>query len=83
MNAASTLYFFNVVKASETVHDFEGTELSCLEDARSEAIEDARALMSVAVLEGRDISSHRIEICDEAGNVLLVVPFRDALTRDD
>jgi hypothetical protein len=76
-------YFFDMVSASGTVHDFEGTELPCLEEACIEAIEDARFLMSAAVLEGRDISSRCIEICNEARDVLLVVPFRDALTRDD
>ncbi|WP_432442949.1 DUF6894 family protein [Rhizobium laguerreae] len=50
----------------------EGTELPSLEQAREEATEDARALMSDAILLGQDISSRRLEICNEAGDALLI-----------
>lgn len=73
-------FFFNLV-GSETVRDIEGTELKSLEAARSEAVEHARAIMSDAVLAGFDVSERRIEIHDEAGTLLLVVPFLDALTK--
>lgn len=73
-------FFFNLV-GSETVRDIEGTELKSLEAARSEAVEDARAIMSDAVLAGFDVSGRRIEIHDESGTLLLVVPFVDALTK--
>lgn len=76
-------YYFNVISASGALNDDEGTELQSLEEARLEALEDARFLMSAAVLEGRDISNRHIEICNEARDVLLAVPFRDALSRDD
>jgi len=83
MTDASMRYHFNVISASGTLNDREGSELPSLADARREAIEDARFLMSAAVLEGRDISGRSIEICNEAGDVLLVVPFSEALTRGD
>ncbi|MFN7024645.1 MAG: DUF6894 family protein [Pseudorhizobium sp.] len=82
MIATQMRYYFNLPSAAGTVHDYEGTELSTLEDARREAIEDARVLMSTAMLEGRDISARSIEICNRDGEVLLTVAFRDAITPD-
>lgn len=83
MNTTNRRYHFNIVAASETLRDLEGTALPSLEAARAYAIDDARALMSIAVLEGRDISGRRIEVTNESGDVLLVVPFHEALTRED
>ncbi|MBY3266868.1 hypothetical protein HFO15_35515 [Rhizobium laguerreae] len=72
-------YYFNIIAGDGFRQDFEGTELPSLEDAKAEAIEDARALMSDAILLGQDISSRRLEICNEAGDVLLTVLFKDAI----
>jgi len=77
------IYYFNVMSASDIVMDFEGTDLPDIATARTEAIEDGRELMSNAVLEGRDIASRRIEICDEAGDVLLTVAFSEAIRQFD
>jgi hypothetical protein len=76
-------YFFNVVLATETVRDEEGSNLLDLDTAHDEAIKDARSLMSDAILEGRDISSRFIQIAGEDGEVLLVVPFRMAVASCD
>jgi hypothetical protein len=46
-------------------------------------VKDARALMSDAVLEGRDISRRTIHICNEQGDVVALVPFTSALTSSD
>ncbi|WP_430252295.1 DUF6894 family protein [Neorhizobium sp. DAR64860/K0K1] len=73
-------FFFNLV-GSETVYDSEGTELSSLEAARCEAIEDARAIMSDAIRAGFDVSERRVEICDESGDVVAVMPFANAVSR--
>ncbi|MBY3088368.1 hypothetical protein HFO63_27845 [Rhizobium laguerreae] len=72
-------YYFNIIAGDGFRQDLEGTELPSLEDAKAEAIEDARALMSGAILLGQDISSRRLEICNEAGDVLLTVLFKDAI----
>ncbi|WP_261322830.1 DUF6894 family protein [Rhizobium leguminosarum] len=72
-------YYFNIIAGDGFRQDLEGTELPSLEDAKAEAIEDARALMSDAILLGQDISSRRLEICNEAGDVLLTVLFKDAI----
>lgn len=76
-------YFFHHLKKAGPVRDLEGTDLPDLEHARAEAILDARTLMSDAIREGWDISSRSIQITDEQGNVLLVIPFVDTVTRED
>jgi hypothetical protein len=48
--------------ASGPLVDFEGTELTDLEQARAEAIADARALMSTAMIDGHTIFGRSIEI---------------------
>jgi uncharacterized protein YbcI len=76
-------FYFSVITTAEKIVDEEGTELPDLDAARAEAIEDARTLMSDAILGGRDISDRSIEISNESGEVLMVVPFADAVSRLD
>lgn len=76
-------YYFHVAGTTSYVLDNEGTELASLADARCEAVEDARTLMSNAILNGRDISGRSIEICDDSGAVLLRLPLSDAFSRED
>jgi len=71
-------YFFNIVTKDGVREDLDGTDLPGLEQAREEAVKDARSLMSGAILVGQDISSRRMEICNEAGDVLLTLKFVDA-----
>jgi hypothetical protein len=80
---ANTRYYFNVISSSSSVIDIEGVELSSLEEARDEALEDARFLMSAAILEGLDISARHIEVCNETGDVLMRIPFTAAYTVSD
>jgi hypothetical protein len=72
-------FYFNVIAQDGKRRDFEGSDLADLEQARLEALDDARALMSDAIRLGQDISSRRVEICNEAGDILLKVPFADAI----
>jgi hypothetical protein len=55
-------FYFNIITASGPLVDFEGTELTDLEQARAEAIADARALMSTAMIDGHTIFGRSIEI---------------------
>lgn len=77
-------YFFNVRSRSDLVSDHEGTELASLEEARLEAILDARAAMSRAILQGQDVSRrYVIEIVDASGTLLLSVPYTVAVAPDE
>ncbi|AGS25741.1 DUF6894 family protein [Rhizobium etli] len=58
----------NVVSDNATVVDPEGSQLATIEDAGREAVQDSRALISQAVLSGKDISARKI--CDEQGTLL-------------
>lgn len=79
MGQEMPIFYFNIVSASGTIADVEGTELATLEDAKREAIRDARALMSQAVLSGKDISAREVRVCGDDGGVLLIVPFTEAI----
>jgi uncharacterized protein YjbI with pentapeptide repeats len=76
-------YFFHTVAGDGRREDFEGSDLQDLEQARLKAIKDARAMMSDAILDGRDISSRHMEVCNELGKILLKVRFRDAVTGEE
>jgi hypothetical protein len=74
-------FYFNILSEAGLVEDLEGTELPDLEAARLEAIEDARQLMSDAVRIGYDIAARSVEVRNEAGEMVLLVPFAEALKR--
>ncbi len=70
-------YYFHLINDMD-VADFQGVELSNLEDARSEAVHQARGMIGeMTKTEGRIVLSHRIDIEDEEGRVLDSVVFRD------
>ena len=60
--------------------DDEGQELASLEHARQIALQGARSLMSADVTEGMLDLRGQIEIADEQGRPVGVVPFRDAVS---
>jgi hypothetical protein len=74
-------FYFNILSEAGSLDDWEGTELPDLAAARIEAVHDARALMSSAVLLGYDIASRSVEIRNETGDILLVLPFSEAVKR--
>jgi hypothetical protein len=59
--------------------DEEGEEANNLAAAHLKAIDYARDLASAAVRQGRLDLSHRIDIEDDAGKVLLTVKFADVI----
>jgi len=74
-------FYFNIRSEAGLLEDMEGTELPDLEAARVEAIEDARQLMSDAVRIGFDIASRSVEVRNEGGELVLFVPFAEAISR--
>ncbi|NHT78579.1 hypothetical protein G8E10_23020 [Rhizobiaceae bacterium CRRU44] len=77
------IFHLNISTRTTVIPDEEGSELADLDAARREAIMDARALMSAAILQGRDISHRQIEICDADGDLLMEVPFSEAYELGD
>ncbi|KAA0970374.1 hypothetical protein FPY71_07590 [Aureimonas fodinaquatilis] len=73
-------YHLNICCGDNVIVDLEGSELENLEKAQSEAVADARDMMSRAILDGRDLSSnHWIEIMDEHGQLVATVHFADTI----
>ena len=68
-------FYFHVHEASGSVLDEDGRELRDLEIVRSEAVKGIRSILCADIAEGRLDLRSRIEITDEAGSVVLVVPF--------
>jgi hypothetical protein len=71
-------YFFHVLNDIDA-KDEEGLELDNLAMAHLKAIESARELASASVRQGRLDLKHRIDVEDEAGEVLVSVTFAEAV----
>jgi hypothetical protein len=72
-------YFFHLYNDVHTM-DEEGRILPDLAAARANAIKEARELMLETVAEGRINFSHRIDIAEEAGEIVASVTFGEAVT---
>jgi hypothetical protein len=78
-----TRYHINVFDDVEVI-DEEGVELPDLAAAKARGIRGGRAMMADHVKAGRPLRLfHRIEIVDEGGKVLTVIPFRELITLED
>jgi hypothetical protein len=72
-------YYFHVTNSTGFVKDEEGRELSSIEAARREGVSDIRSILSEEVKLGRlDLRGH-IEITNEEGTVVSLLPFEDAI----
>jgi len=72
-------YFLNINNGGGYSADPEGQELENLDAAREAAIEGVRSIVSEEARQGQLDLSGRIEITDADGNILLVVPFSEAV----
>ena len=72
-------YFLHINNGGGYSEDTEGQELDDLDAARAAAIEGVRSLLSEEARHGQLDLSGRIEIADQDGNILLVVPFTEAV----
>jgi len=72
-------YYLNIRNGGGYVEDAEGQELPDLAAARLQAIEGVRSVLSEEARQGEIDLSGSIEIADQAGNILLVLPFSEAV----
>ena len=72
-------YHFNIDNGIGFVADEEGRELPDLETARAEGFRGIRSILAEDVLHGRIDLAGRLEVIDEAGVLLLTIPFADAV----
>ena len=71
-------FFFNVYDDVVAI-DEEGVTLPNSNAARLQALAGARALMAEQVSRGYLVRSHWIDVVDEAGGLVLHLPFADAI----
>jgi len=71
-------FFFNVFDDAAVIDEV-GLDLPGLAAARQAAVEEARAVISEEVRNGRIDLTHRIEVEDEARRPVLVLPFSAAV----
>jgi hypothetical protein len=76
-------FHMNIRKGDELLEDWEGEEFSSLLEARAEAVQSARELMSAAMAAGKIPDGRtKFEIADESGKTVLIVPFEEAMNED-
>jgi hypothetical protein len=73
-------YFFNLHECGTLVRDDEGREVRDDAQLRQLAVREARQLMAAEITEGKLCLSCRIDVLDEDGRPVIVVPFREAVT---
>jgi hypothetical protein len=71
-------YFFHVLNDIDA-RDEEGQELDNLAMAHLKAVDFARDLAAASVQQGRLNLTHRIDVENEAGEVLVTVTFAEAV----
>jgi hypothetical protein len=76
---AMARYYLNLRNGGGYVEDPEGLELPDLAAARLHAIEGIRSVLSEEARRGEIDLRGSIEIADRHGNILLVLPFSDAV----
>lgn len=75
-----TIYYFHLRDGEAIDHDDIGIELPTIEDAREAAWQGARDLIAECVKDDEDLNITRVfEICDENGDCLAQVTFRDTI----
>lgn len=72
-------YFFNLYECGTLTADVEGEVFDDLDTVRETAIRLARGIMAGEITAGRLCLLCRIEVVDEAGAVVMEVPFRDTV----
>lgn len=72
-------FYFHLHERATVCLDGEGRDLPDLAAARVHAIRDARDVMCGDVIAGRLALDSSIDIADEAGAILLAVPFSEAV----
>jgi hypothetical protein len=74
-----TRYFLHIHDSHGDAEDDEGLEARSLSEAREHAVAGIRSLISAEATNGEINFKGHIDISDQAGKVLLSVPFADAI----
>jgi hypothetical protein len=74
-----TRFFLHIHNSHGAAEDDEGLEAESLSEAREKAVAGIRSLLSAEAANGEINFKGRIDISSETGQVLLSVPFSDAI----
>jgi hypothetical protein len=72
-------FYLHLHDGKGRIEDPEGSDLPDLAAAREEALASARQLWAAAIIAQDDLTSHRFEVTDVAGALLLSLAFNEAL----
>lgn len=75
-------YYFHVRESDTYYPDEEGVQLPDREAVQNEAVRGARSILASEALLGKLPLGGRIEVSDEEGRQVLVLPFRDTVVLD-
>jgi uncharacterized protein YoaH (UPF0181 family) len=70
-------YFLHIWDGNRRIADIEGQEFSIFEEARQEAVENARDLFAERLRSGKDVKEYAIELADEAGTVVARIDLQN------
>lgn len=73
-------YFLHIHNSHGQAEDDEGLDADSLSEAREKAVAGIRSLLAAEAANGEINFRGRIEIGDEAGKILLAIPFAEAIT---
>jgi hypothetical protein len=73
-------YFLHIHNSHGAAEDDEGLEAHSLSEAREAAVAGIRSLLAAEAGNGEMNFKGRIDISSEAGQLLLTIPFADAIT---
>jgi hypothetical protein len=72
-------FFLHIHNSHGAAEDDEGMEATSLSEARERAVTGIRSLLSAEAINGEMNFKGRIDISNEKGELLLSVPFADAI----
>jgi hypothetical protein len=80
-HTAMPRYYFHVREGAEIARDTEGQDLPNADAARKEALNVHREIIGERLLHGGSLDHRQVEIADETGHVVDVVPARDTILK--
>jgi hypothetical protein len=72
-------FHFHIIANDSRIEDVEGQRLVDMEAVREEAVAGARLIMSNRILRGTRSAHWKFEIANEAGQIVLELPFTEAI----
>ena len=72
-------FYFHLRRSRELIRDHEGTELAHVEAAYLEAFKSAQELWTILLEERQDPMTHTLEVLDEGGRLMFVLPLAEVL----